>query len=90
MKVFKYQIAVTDSQVIMMPAGAQLLTVQRQEFGQRQQTCLWALVDPANPAVHRTICMHGTGHEVTQGGQYLATFQMSELVFHVFDHGEKT
>ena len=86
MEVFKYTLAVADYQIVVMPVGAQLLDAQMQG----NQLCLWALVNLANPAVQRTIAIHETGQEFAKGGTYVATFQTGPLVFHVFDHGEKT
>lgn len=82
-KVFKYVIAVTDQQIVMMPAGAQILTVKLQNG----QLCLWALVDPEMPEKPRRIYVHGTGHDVRPDAKYIGTVMYAgdSLVFHVFE-----
>lgn len=85
--VWKFPLALADRQLINMPTGAKLLTVQMQDV----DICLWALVDPDAAPVQRAITVAGTGHTMLgETGKYVATFQMAhgELVFHVFDHGE--
>lgn len=95
MKIWKYTIEVTDLQHLMMPAGATLLTVQRQG----KETCLWALVDDTSTDHRvRRIAIYGTGHpmpDYSPTDVYVGTFQVpieaaatSSLVFHVFDLGE--
>ena len=42
MKIFKYELKVSDIQFVSMPKGAKLLKVQTQ----RATPCIWALVDP--------------------------------------------
>lgn len=83
---------------IKMPRGAALLHVgvqmievrERTRSGRWEQPCVWALVDPDQPKVDRGLVIHGTGHPVYPGGNYVGTFHMEgSLVFHVFDHGER-
>jgi hypothetical protein len=89
-KIFKYQLEVTDNQVIQMPENAEILTVQVQNIDLKQVPCLWARVNPdyiKRPYKIRTI---GTGHPIEDdfNGKYLGTYQLTELseilVFHVF------
>ena len=78
-----------ESAPILMPKGAQVLTVQVQH----EQPCVWMLVDPASPRVSRRFRTYGTGHEWdTISGVYVGTYQLDSflLVFHVFDEGEVT
>lgn len=87
MKIWKYQIEITDTQTIDMPKGAQVLAVQVQHG----VPCVWALVDPEATAQPLDIHVLGTGHPVPDGiGRHLGTFQVSDgaLVFHVFERGE--
>lgn len=82
--VWKFTMAVTDRQVLNMPAGAQLLDVQMQG----DDPCLWALVDPEADRLPRQFRIAGTGHKLpADPGRYVATFQMNHgaLVFHVFE-----
>jgi hypothetical protein len=83
MMIWKYELEVTDEQVVTLPAGARILALQVQHG----QPCLWALVDPdaaKTPWKFRTV---GTGHRVDfDTGSYVGTYQVrgGALVFHVF------
>ena len=84
MRIWKWEIAVTDRQEVMMPAGAKLLDVQMQN----SQCCIWALCDEKAPKVARKIAIYGTGNPMPDApGEHIATFQMEggALVFHAFD-----
>ena len=84
-RVFKYPLALADTQSVEIPDGGTILAVQ----DQAGQLCLWALVDPARPAASRQIEIRGTGHAVPGGGEmaYLGTVQQASggLVWHVFE-----
>ena len=82
-KIYKYILAVTDEQVIYLPQGATLLTVQVQHG----VPCLWAKVNPDSPNEEHRIIIKGTGHSLEEVGEYLGTFQLysGELVFHAFE-----
>ena len=70
--------------LVEMPSGSKLLTVQMQAG----DPTLWALVVPGGPMVTRIIDIYGTGHPLPANpGYYLATVQMhgGSLVWHVFD-----
>ena len=84
MRIWKWEIPVTDIQTIPMPEGAKLLDVQMQNGA----CCIWALCDPKAKNVLRTLAIYGTGNPVPDDpGEYVATFQIhgGSLVFHVFD-----
>ena len=76
-----------DMQLVAMPAGAEILTVQ----AQRDTPCIWALVDVDSPPATRMIETFGTGHEVYEDmgvdRKCLGTYQLrgGALVFHVFE-----
>lgn len=82
--IHKYELDAPNN-VVQMPCGAQVLTVQMQ----RRTPCLWAKVDPAQPTETRRFAIYGTGHEVPDDPRmlYLGTVQMEggALVFHVFE-----
>jgi len=83
MQIFKYQLDLADEQIVRMPRGAKILTVQMQGFS----PYLWAVVDITQPTEERWIATRGTGH-MFEGdpGVYLGTVQLHNgLVFHVFD-----
>ncbi len=85
--IWKYELSVTDVQVIQMPEGAELLCVQNQ----RGVPCVWALVETSRPKIMREIHIFGTGRPCDSFKEgYVGTFQLrnGDLVFHVFDVGE--
>ena len=84
--IWKFPLATTDRQVVNLPVGAKVLTVQ----AQFDKPCLWALVDVDAGAKTsgRAFLAYGTGHE-HEGvdGDYVGTYQLhgGRLVFHVFE-----
>lgn len=84
-RVFKYELAVTDAQVVVLPRGAGILSIQ----AQFDKPCLWALVDQDGAPENRTIEIYGTGHSIAEfeGLTYIGTFQLhgGSLVFHAFE-----
>lgn len=84
MRIWKWTLDVTDHQVVMLPAGAKLLSVQMQ--GELPQ--LWALCDEDAPPHPRGIAIYGTGHPLPEKpGEFLGTLQMLDgaLVWHAFE-----
>lgn len=84
--IYKYKLQTTDEQQILMPKGAEILTVQLQD-GEPQ---LWALVETNNQPTKRYIEIFGTGNPIIGIGprKYIATYQLrgGALVFHVFEY----
>jgi hypothetical protein len=83
-QVWKFPIDTTDTQIVPMPKGADILCVQTQ----MGVPCLWATVDPTQDAVRRAIRIVGTGHLFDADGlTYIGTYQLQggTLVFHVFE-----
>ncbi len=84
MRIWKWTLKMVDNQVVNMPIGAKVLTVQMQN-GEPQ---VWALCDEANPTEPRQIAIYGTGNPLPlEPGEYIATFQMHDgaLVWHAFE-----
>lgn len=83
-RVFKYQLAVVDHQIVEIPHGAELLCVQTQ-YG---VPAIWARVDDEHTEVEYDIFIVGTGHNAdrTEGVKYLGSFQLQDgrFVGHVF------
>lgn len=83
--IWKYRLKVTDEQLLEMPIGAEILTVQVQDG----EPCLWALVDPDAVRENRKIYIFGTGNPLLNSIsilKYISTFQQlsGKLVWHVF------
>ncbi len=83
--IWKYPIQTTDEQSILVPKGAKFLTVQTQ----REEPCLWAVVDPTAEKEEVMVRTHGTGHELPADAHlydYIGTYQLGHgsLIFHVF------
>lgn len=83
--IWKYQLETVDSQTLLMPRGASILTVQTQN----EIPCLWALVDPYESKEERVIEIFGTGHKVNDenGIRYIGSYQLMSGAFvgHVFE-----
>jgi len=87
--IYKYPLAVTDFQEVLLPVGAEILTVQTQG----ETACMWALVNPNETQKEaRNIEIFGTGHPIGYdmgiSRKYISTFQMhgGQLVFHAFEY----
>lgn len=83
--IFKWTLQLEDEQVLSVPVGTKLLSVQMQH-GSPQ---VWGICfSPASSMKKITVFIHGTGHPITREvlGRFLGTFQMKDgtLVFHVF------
>lgn len=84
MRVFKYPLQSVERQMVWLPTGSEILSVQMQG----EQLQLWALVDERLSEKWATeIVIVGTGHPVPEVKEFINTFQMSggALVFHVFE-----
>jgi hypothetical protein len=91
MVIYKYLLRAADDVKIVMPSGAQVLSVQVQHGA----PCLWALVDSGAPLVDRHFKVFGTGNSVPKYSSplpFVGTFQLEggALVFHVFEVPEFT
>lgn len=86
MVIWKYELEVTDRQIVRMPVAADLLSVANQ----RGKLCLWAMVDPENPnKVERDIEIIGTGNSMPEGRRsFIGTAVIDPFVWHVFERFE--
>lgn len=83
-RIFKYPLQITDIQYVMMPKGAEILSVAVQN----EIVCLWALVNPELQYVSREIRIVGTGNPAPDGNvRFIGTVLMldGQLVWHVFE-----
>ena len=85
MTIYKYQIQITDVQMVKLPINAAILTAQMQG----DQLCLWAKIEETNTDTEdRMIEVFGTGHPMTSHlRRYIGTVQMDggSLIWHVFE-----
>lgn len=83
MKVFKYELPVTDIFTLELPQEAEVLTVQVQ-YG---KPCIWARVNPDAKTEERKFRIAGAGNDVEADARYIGTFQLENgsLVFHLFE-----
>jgi hypothetical protein len=82
-QVWKYELQ-PDLNVINMPIGAQIVRAKMQ--GGRP--CVWALVRPHWEKVPHEVWVLGTGWDVPNGVDYVCSFTMDWMEFHVFTADE--
>lgn len=85
-KIFKYPVPSEGEFQIMLPKGAQVLSVQTQ----KGKPCFWALVDPdEKQSDFRKFRLAGTGHPIETENLrgFIGTFQLlnGDLIFHLFE-----
>jgi len=84
--VYKYKI-VPNQNSILIPKGAEILTVQTQD----NIPCIWAKVDTEAKHEERFFEIFGTGHKIHcdmgVDRKYIGTFQIDNgnFVFHLFE-----
>ena len=83
--IHKQMITFHHEQQIMLPIGAQVLTIEMQF----DQPCIWYLCDPSKPVVAHTIRVVGTGIALPDDMNlfiYKGTMQIrdGEVVYHAF------
>ena len=83
--IWKYNIDITDTQVLNTKADAKFLTVQMQDY----YPAIWVEVDTENGNEEYVIEVFGTGNPMTDHDrQYLGTIQESNFVWHVYVRDE--
>ena len=92
MKIFKYEMPITDNPLVEMPEGAKVLSFNTQNG----VPCIWALVDPAAKKVVREFYIYGTGHKIyTDNRQILPDYigtivtMGGALVWHLFQRAQR-
>lgn len=85
MRIFKYPLHLVSHQVVAMPRGAEILSVQLQY----ETICLWAVVEPDRVSSARQIVILATGESVDKESflylKFIGTVQVDEYVWHVFE-----
>lgn len=89
-RVYKYPIRIEDRQVVGLPKGAEILSMQIQ----KGNLCLYALVDASVVEIEFVpICIYGTGHNIENADnlKFIGSAKMheGELVLHVFEELKK-
>lgn len=86
-KIYKYELIAEDYNTILLPKGAQPLSVQVQ--GEHGHVRMWCLVDPNETEDEKRIFrIAGTGHPIVDENLvYIDTFQLYDggFVGHVFE-----
>lgn len=85
--VWKFPLALAETQEVAMPIGADILHLEVQNG----RPCLWALVDPGADEEIRRFMIVGTGHGIplrSNKQRHVGTFLVEdgEFVFHVFEY----
>jgi hypothetical protein len=86
--IWKFDLATVDIQRIIVPEGAELLSVQIQ----KQTPYIWALVDSTEREEERIIRIFSTGYAIEDSLnlKYIDTYQEmdGDLVWHVFEESK--
>jgi len=82
-KIYKYDVAIVECQLIPMPLGAKILSIALQNG----EVKIWAMVNPEEGVlVPRHILLVGTGQRVEDDAQtFLGTVNMGAFVWHFFE-----
>jgi len=91
MVIWKFPLLSAESQKIVMPKGAQILSIGTQDG---YKMSVWAMVDTETVRVQRCFRIFGTGHPILLNEHEVVNFVGTVmldglgLVFHVWDCGE--
>lgn len=84
-RVYKYPVEIADVQTILLPIGAQILSVQVQGGN----PYIWACVNPSAESEPRRFRLFETGHNIESENclKFIGTFQLlgGRLVYHLFE-----
>ena len=87
MKIYRYELEITDRQTVCMPAVGKVLSVASR--GEHSDPLhMWALVDPDSHVIFREFAIYGTGGPIesdTVDQTFIGTCIQSDLVWHVFE-----
>jgi hypothetical protein len=88
--VWKFPVPMTETMVIAMPKGAQIVAFANQPetaYGTSDSLFLWAIVDTDAPTIDRHFQIVGTGNPAPPDGVYVGTVHMPPFVWHLFEIG---
>lgn len=81
--IYKYPLAITNSQFVQMPQFAEILSAGLDPQG---ALCVWAAVDTEAPMVSRQFYVVGTGNPVTPAPmEFIGSVTRGPFVWHVFE-----
>lgn len=84
-RIFKYIVNFNSKIPLVLPKGAEILTVQNQHG----RPCLWVLVDPEAETEIRSFRVFGTGefihYDMGVEYKYIATVQDGQFIWHFFE-----
>lgn len=83
MRIWKYEVPITDEVSVEMPEGARILP--HVEMLWSRALNIWAVVDPDAAPTHRTVQVIGTGNNMPEVGTYVGTATDGAYVWHVFE-----
>jgi hypothetical protein len=86
MKIWKYNLRITDTQSICLPENARILSAQMQN----NELYIWVLHDKDYSSEVRHFAIYGTGHDIPENpGFPIASVQQvfggGSLVWHLFE-----
>lgn len=86
MQIWKFPLKISPNQIIRMPFGCEILSLQVQD----EIPCLWALCDENVELIYRRFYTYGTGHSITNEiGEFIGTYQLPDrhdiFVGHLFE-----
>ena len=91
-RIYKYTFTLDNKFFMAFPRGAKILKIAKQEGQPRGIYCVWALIDPKEPAiVKRAFAVFGTGHDIDNVDQYeyIDTILDGAYVWHFFEVNER-
>lgn len=83
--IYKYRLETTGLQIVLMPAGAEILSAQLQD----RAISFWAIVDSQAPLRQRCFEVLETGNSIPEGKRtYISTVQAGLWIWHIFERLE--
>ena len=79
--IYKYKIQIIEYQCISMPRGAKIIHAGLDPV---DEPCVWALIDPDQPAIERELFIIGTGQSGVKVDNHVGSFIMGRFMWHVF------
>ena len=80
--IYKYSISITESQIVNMPIGSNIISLQMQNG----IATMWAIVDTTESLTPVKIRIFGTGEEIPAGSvlRHIGSIQEKGYVWHIF------